>query len=283
MLCYLILAHEYGIQERALIQRLQKTGEVLVHLDAKYKGDLPPECIETRIACKWGRYSLVEAELFLFKQALKLGASQMILLCGKSYPLIGDSQLVEKFAGPRDYISSWCLRENPWDLVWRLHGRFYPDETILQGRRRGRAWLFHKLSNFLPVPKVVGSIPLKFGGQFVGLSRTTAQFVVDYAESNPWLQKAFREVHAPDEIFIQSLAALAGGEQGGPFPRWRWQVIGKKQAPHLADCLHPKKHPLHLCADVQQLQTAMEHGSLFPFGRKFADGDQDLRDISDNL
>jgi hypothetical protein len=143
---YLVLAHHRPQQVACLARRileLSPRATVLIHWDGDSDGVLPPDglparasVLPTRVECRWGTWSLVEASLALLAEARAGGAAWSVLISGEDWPVVDlarwEAQLQQQ---PFDAI----LEARPLRDRWAAGERSVPvseDEV----RRYGRRW-----------------------------------------------------------------------------------------------------------------------------------------------
>lgn len=225
-LLFLILAHDRPEDAAALARTLVSAAtdaRALIHFDAGAKpaaferlrtliADEPRVALaETRIACRWGSFSLVEAPLKALAQVetevaagSRPAPDYVILLSGACLPCRPVAELeryLTENAG-REFIES-------------------EDESWVTGGWRSERWKFwhwfdHKTQNLLElvsgrIQAAIGvrrrfpaGLTPRFGSQWWALTWPAIQAILADIRQNPKRLDFFRTVWIPDEMVIQT-------------------------------------------------------------------------------
>jgi len=169
----------------------------------------PDVIFAKRIACEWGRYSLVEAELQLVQEILDRWPSveHVQLLSGDSLPVRPLSVLVDMLArnGDTDYIESVAVSGNNW-IAGGLGIERFTLRFPFSWKRQRRLFDFwvavqRRLGLFRPLPP---GLSVYIGSQWWCLSRETLRAILDDPDK-PALDAFFRAAWIPDESYFQTL------------------------------------------------------------------------------
>lgn len=227
-LAFLILAHNAPTQLKRLIESLPQNSVFIVHIDAKANlqsftsiiDDSRVFFIENRTNVMWGSIGVVEAQMKTIRKALELHYQESIdyfvLLTGLDYPLWPNDKINEFFANNRgkEYIVTMRMdNQGEAAQLYREHRpfnyKYWPYGSLgskfrvalrhliygigirkkLHFKAQGKEYVLHKGSmNWAVTPKL-------------------AALALDYWVNNREYVKYFHDGFAPDETFIQTLAA----------------------------------------------------------------------------
>jgi len=210
---YLILAHG----EFALLQTLvgcldDARNDLYVHVDRKVK-ELPRlhtekatlRMLEDRIDVRWADYSMVEAELALFKAAARNGPyGYYHLLSGVDLPL-KSQDYIHRFFGENDgkefigYTHTEMTPETSRRMQrWHIFPRHFSRQRNLYSVFRS---LFLRLQELLGI-KRNRDVDFQKGSQWVSLTEDMVQYLLGKEE---WIHKTFTHTFVPDECVLQTL------------------------------------------------------------------------------
>jgi hypothetical protein len=276
MIAYLILAHRSPSLVRRLISRLASPESCFfVHVDRKSEfgpfrwvldefNDKQLRLYQ-KIDTRWGEYSLVEATLFLLREAQRHAphAHRYILLSGQSYPIKPRSSIETIFeeAHQASYIEADVLPDRLRHRVDRHYfsvrgwQRVYPP---FQAPTTSRERLLNSI--FKAIFKMPRSFPRSltphYGSQWWCLSRRAAEYVTDFVEQRPDFVRFQRHSHVPDEMFFQTILSsgpedIVGGLVNRDLNFTIWEgddqpspaVLGARHFERLraSDCLFARK------------------------------------------
>lgn len=212
---FLILAHENEPQLRTLVAALDvENCDVYVHIDAKshfsgesltmQNGQL--HILSDRTDCRWGDYSLVEAELSLIEEALECGDySYLHLISGADYPLKGVEHIIrfcERNSG-KEFIG-FSQNVKTGELEWRYARRFlfcreFQSKSVIKRLIRK----IHVQMQSLPLLGRKIDAEMKKGAQWCSITGDFARYVLS---RKGWIRKHLRHTFCPDETVMQTLA-----------------------------------------------------------------------------
>lgn len=210
---YLILAHH----EFALLQTLigcldDARNDIYVHFDRKVP-DLPElhakraslTVLADRVDVHWGDFSMVEAEIALFRTARHQGPYDYYhLLSGVDLPLKSQDYIHAFFQQNRgrEFIG-YTLTQINTEIVrkverWHLFPRDFKNHS--QFKRAMRA-------GWIRVQEIVGwrrnsKIDFKKGSQWVSVTEAMVDYLLDHQR---WVRKVFRHTFCSDEMVLQTL------------------------------------------------------------------------------
>ena len=304
LVAYLILASHNASQVARLIERLDGPQvRFFVHVDAK--SDIRPfmelqsrtqrlVLLKNRVTVFWGGWSVVDATLYLMREACKHRFRYSVLLSESDYPL-KPRDYIEGFLrdGNVEYISFWRLEDRPsWQF--RVNYLHYPDSYISNERigpsatRLASLWYKRatasSVSAFIPRRRRPPRITPYGGAQWWMLSQDAVQYILDAVDENHWMTEFFRFTYVPDEMFFQTVllnSPLASrAARFDDYQRWRGKSLGagSRRDPELLDptTFHyrfqywsrTKGRPATL--DIDDLDALQSSQALF--GRKFDPG-----------
>lgn len=210
---YLILAHNEHKLFKLLVQCLDdERNDIFVHIDKKAKVE-DFNCnlkksniyfLEDRVDASWGDFSLVEAELKLFKQAsTRYEYAYYHLISGVDLPIKN-----------QDYIHSYCELHQGTEFIgfaqnvtskelqWRSQHYFLFSKEFKSCsffKRTVRA-LFARLQTLIGYRR--SNLTIKKGAQWCSI---THKFVLYILANERAIRKTFNHTYCPDELFIQTL------------------------------------------------------------------------------
>ena len=218
MHAYLILAHnEFAVLERLVACLDDPRNEIFVHFDKKSGRDLPRlDCrrarlhiLKHRVAVYWGDYSMVRAELLLFRTALRRGPFDYYhLLSGVDLPLKSQDEIHAFFTrnAGKEFIGYADTRETP-ELGERMH-RWYPfPKNFREGSYRAKRLnercidLQHRLGI-----RCNPDIAYRKGPQWVSVTEDMVRYLLS---RRGWIRRAFRHKQVPDESLFQTLCCYS--------------------------------------------------------------------------
>ncbi|MBL7699006.1 MAG: hypothetical protein JNK79_12655 [Chitinophagaceae bacterium] len=201
-----LLVHRDLSQVNALIQILQSTFDVYVHIDKK--SDIKPEHVTgpnvwKKFNVHWGGYDMVEATMFLYKQILAthIPYTHVILLSGDSLP-VKSNRIISEFLSNRAGVS--FLENKVADYVRLERRRLFWFNEDLKKRAKG-------IRKFLNSYRMIRWFQRRFniwrsikgfertGSQWTILSLRHVQHLVDNCNLSQ-----YRLMAVPDESFVQN-------------------------------------------------------------------------------
>ena len=201
-----LLVHRDVSQVNALINILQTSFDVFVHIDKK--SDISPKSIASKrvwkeITVHWGGYNMIEATVFLYRQILATGIpySHVILLSGDAVPVKSNAYIAD-YLNAHPGIS--FLENRPADDVCLERRRLYWFNEDLKKTVRG-------ISRFLNSFKMIRWIQrrLQIWRSTEGFERTGSQWTilalphVQHLVHKCRLSK-YKFMAVPDESFVQN-------------------------------------------------------------------------------
>ena len=288
-----ILAHTDPVHLSRLVKSFDfPFFDIFIHLDGKVGlesfSDVGKNCsqsevkfIQRREICSWGGYSLVQAELNLYREVVSSGKNyhRAIFLSGLDYPIWSNEELHRYFTcDDREFIS--CGPMSQADIKRKIH-RY----NSLDMNRYMRFILRPLPANFgvkcvsFSFKDQVVSGPFCFGVQWKALTTECIQDILEIVDGNPQLEKIFKTSHAPDELLIPSILF--------PLNKYRERIVMRYSAPLLG---YNRKAVIHFLNydPVIQVFTADDFDKVYnsgkPFFRKARTGESDkLLDMIDSM
>ena len=227
---YCILVHKNPIQLKDLIAVLDdKKSLFFIHLDKKvnqidYKTIVQnSNChfVKSRIACSWGKYSLVQATLNTLKEVkyymnvhFKNSDYHFIMLSGEDLPLKTNLYIHDFLESniQTSFLNYWKL---PYDKWW--NGGFFRFESFYffdyKKYNKLNYWINRIIKkmhiNFLfPLNRFHKHFPsfqIYGASQWMVLSKDLVAFVLEKNNNNPKFNSIFKYVLAPDELYFANL------------------------------------------------------------------------------
>ncbi len=174
-----------------------------------------------RLRSRWGGIEVVDATLAGLRQGLSDGCDYFLLLSGQDCPLWPVDEIVEFFQRTpgRSYLETFPLPDSRWRYDGRLRTDFYT--YTVRGRRETCIpagvpcdfnWRARALNTLLrargalrPARRFPAYVRPFGGSQWWNLSRTAAQFVLDFTAKHPDYRTYHEHTLLPDELFFQSI------------------------------------------------------------------------------
>ncbi len=217
---YLIIAHnELNILNK-LIELLDWSGnDIYILLDAK--SDIIPEDIlnttkfskltiyTPEISISWGGSTMIQAELYLMKQASQLSYDYYCLLSGVDMPLKTQKHIHEMLAtnNGTEYVGihkGW-LAESGEDVRYKVYHLFR--DAI--GKTKGKRCFLRALERLLisiqqPFVNRQRSSNMLFeaGTQWWCITNSFCQYILSKEQ---WIRDTFKYTRCCDEVFVQTL------------------------------------------------------------------------------
>lgn len=227
---YFILAHKNPTQIKELMALLDDNKALFfIHLDKKinqneYQGLLQnSSChfVKNRVACTWGKYSLVQATLNGMKEVqnfmnmnFKSSDYHFIMLSGEDLPLRSNNDIhhfLERNI-QTSYLNHWKLPSDKWwnGGLFRLESFYffeykkynkwnYRINKIIKKMRLNFLFPLNKFNKQFPHFQIYGA------SQWMILSKNLVEFVLKKNNENPKFNSIFKYVLAPDELYFASL------------------------------------------------------------------------------
>lgn len=219
----LILAHKDFTHLRHLIEYFTKNCYVYVHVDKK--ADINDEelrlissmpqvrTVYRQFHVHWGGFSVLEAELSLFKRAYEdVEADYYHLISGQDYPIKPLNAFLNYFEkrGEKDYIEYKPYPITNWGSAFFNRFRFYylADDVNWQtsnGKRfMGELLKLQADYNVRREPIREFNIIYK-GSQWMSLTRDTVDLVLKYTDEHPSFLQRLKYTFAPEESYIHTI------------------------------------------------------------------------------
>lgn len=227
---FLITAHSNWKQLKLLLKQIDfPDHDIYVHIDAKAKNYPKAELeavtqyskvrIYSNFKVYWGGYSLTQAELILFREALNNGPYDYYHLLSGADLLLVNNQMFdlffEKHRG-REFIE-FKDEQNEHDPEIKRRTKLY--HFLQNYRRRFRIqWLnnififFERCSLLLQLILHVNRVKnldwqIKLGSEWASV---TNDFVIRMLQEEPKISKLFRWTNCSDELLFQTIAFNCG-------------------------------------------------------------------------
>lgn len=217
---YLILAHKNWNQLKKLVELLDdERNDIYIHIDKKSQvGEDTLEairravaksevCFVDRVEVQWGDYSVVEAELRLFRAAVPGNYQYFHLISGMDLPLKSQDEIhaYYKQHSGKEFIQ---FLDDGWTKKTQTRVKYY---WLFQGKlgsRRERSPLYIIQRMLLGVQKLIGvnrcrKYTAKTGAQWISITRNLA---ICLCENDQLIKKRFARTFCPDEWVAQTTA-----------------------------------------------------------------------------
>jgi hypothetical protein len=240
-----------------------------------------------RVVVHWAEFSGVDAVLLLIRQALSRPEryDYLVLLSGSEYPL-RSGRYIHAFLEENqgfEFISSLKMPApgKPISRINTLH--FESDKPVrrLAWRALAKVGLAER-----DYRRYLGDLEPYSGITWWTLSRTACEYVLRFAESNPHVEKFFRDTFAPEESFIHTILGNSPLRD-----RVRWNFLFEDWTPPSDPRQVVRGHPQYLTKQHVALFEAPGKVWLDDlygrrealFARKLSDDRLDLADRLDEM
>lgn len=214
---YLIVAHtNWWMLEKLICALDYKDNDIFLHIDKKAK-DFPLEYFQSlcqysnifiyqEYKVKWGNYSQVETELFLYKKAVQYREYEFYhLLSGSDFPVKSQKYIHDFFSKYQgeNFIQIVPLEQATKEIQRRV--RYY---HFFVRKSKSFGWWFSFLRKATLVPQILFRINRNRGVKFfygANWSSLTHEFVQFLILQESWIRKTFRRVNSADELYKQTL------------------------------------------------------------------------------
>jgi hypothetical protein len=215
-IAYLVFAYRNPLLLERVIAKLSIPGcEFFLHIDGKtnieefrnIRGDQIHFC-EKRVVVNWAEFSGVRAILLLLRAALAAPGTYdyFVLLSGSEYPL--------KSAG---YIRSFLSKHYGLELISLVK---IPNESAgkplcrintvrMESSKPIRRFAVRALAKLGVAQRdyrnYLGDLAAYSGNTWWVLTRGACQYIADFVETNPHVEKYFQDTFAPEEMFFHTI------------------------------------------------------------------------------
>ena len=214
---YLIVAHTNWWMLEKLIRALDyQDNDIFLHIDKKVK-DFPLEyfqglCQYSNIfiyreyKVKWGNYSQVETELFLYKKAVEYCEYEFYhLLSGSDFPIKSQNYIHDYFSkySGENFIQIVPLEKTTEEIQRRV--RYY---HFFVRKSKRFTFLFSFLRKAILALQMMFRVYRNKGVQFfygANWSSLTHEFVKYLISQEYLIQKTFHHVNSADELYRQTI------------------------------------------------------------------------------
>ena len=230
-IAYIILAHKYPEQLVRLVSRLNtETASFFIHIDQKTDDAIYHRMVTClsgfsnvyfikRYKYYWAEFGSIDATLEGIKEVLnkKIPFDYVSLLTGQDYPIKTNKQIEEflqKNQG-KSFIAYEALPRSMWggnggfDRINYWHFRVFNKRVSFPPKPSpySRVSLLRSILNVsLPFRRKFPQGFKPFGGYpYWSLSRECVEYIIGFANSNHRFVDFFKYVHAPDEMFFQTI------------------------------------------------------------------------------
>jgi hypothetical protein len=290
-IAYLVLAHQNPKLLQRAIERLSCEDCVFfIHIDEKssiqqFSGISGKNIcfVKRRTPVYWGDYSQVRAILLLVRQALEQEQTYdyLVLLSGNDYPL-RSAKYIHAFLEKNRGLEFISLVKMPNEAAGKqlshINQIWIPcDKPVRRFAMRvlGKLGLARR-----DYRKHLGNLEPYCGSEWWALTNGACQYILEFIERNPHVEKYFETTPAPDEMFFHTIlgnSALA--------PRIRrnlvytdWSSGGSSPATltdqHISSCFEPQ--------EKVWLNDVFGEGEAL-FARKFSDNSLELLQRMDRM
>lgn len=220
---YLIITHSDVDMFSKLITELGIEDDIYVHVDAKrdikaFKNSVKNKqnvwFIENRKAISWAGFTMVEAMTELLKVSSEnFQYGHFIFLSGLDYPIRDIDSVRNYFISKPDteFIRAYSITDCECEHCHRKVEEYHFRDKILKNNRLDKIIRNLLKIVFFPKHKKILNINNKdmniaYGSQWFALTYECVKYILNYIEENKnVLNKYFKTVFAPDEIFFHTI------------------------------------------------------------------------------
>lgn len=216
----IILAHNNIEHLKKLINYFSFDCEIFLHIDkdsilcrnhlTELEKNFPNIHIYSKYKIHWGGFSILQCEIFMFREAFKHSDARYFhLLSGQDYPVKPFSSFLQFFEHKdKNYISTLQLPNEHWDKNTYSRFQYYYFHDYFRHSKNSR--FLAKLIAFQKRIGICRSIPNQFkrlygGSQWMSLTRQSIFILLDFTHKHPSFYHRMRYTFAPDEIYIQTV------------------------------------------------------------------------------
>ena len=214
---FLIIAHKNLNQVQKLIDALDSDlFDIYIHIDKKCNENIELSAKKSKlfiyqeVSVVWGTYSIVRAELLLFKEAMKNNYSYYHLLSGEDYILTNTQNIYNFFENSKkEFILFTSKKMTEKDMERVLYKHLILGKVRNGKSKRYDSILFHlddlyvSIQKLLRVTKKTYFKEYQRGSQWASLTNDFVKYII---ENEKIIEKSFDNTLIPDEMFIQTLA-----------------------------------------------------------------------------
>lgn len=219
----LLVLHKNFNQAKRLIDYFEGECDIIIHVDRngcisenekKLLSKLPGVlAVYSKYKVRWGAFNILQVEMFLLKQALKISnAGYFHLLSGQDYPIRPLSSFLSFFSHTTvvgfvgtSVMNHFASDSNNFSRLQYYMLNDYFDARTSEGKR--------KIWNFVDWQKRHGikrHIPEHFdilycGSAWFSINRRLVEYLVNYTETSSSFYKRMRFTFAPEEVYVSTV------------------------------------------------------------------------------
>ena len=213
---WLILAYRSPELLRDLAASISpKDRAVLVHVDSRCKEDYFKDCADTnvefirsRFDCPWGSFGRVSATIALIRRGLEFPVTHLALISEDSFLLWEPETIEERLPESQHQISMDLTpmgsRSKPISRVSRK-SPFRGDPREQGKLRKLFDFMFGGAFVNFGWKRSLNGMRLFGGDSWWVISRTAAEEIINFVDSNPLIMKFFESTWIADEHFFQTI------------------------------------------------------------------------------
>ncbi len=222
MQAILILAHTAPDHVIRLSKLLSEHFEVYIHFDKKtplepaHKAQLDEFSIHfcSEYDVKWGSFSIVEATIHLMKMALENpDITHIHLISGQCWPVISPKEIYDFYENNQNiymecYSAAGIKKSGEPIILWQKY--YYNYDQI--NRRSTFGKIYHRvilaLQTIFCINKFKNldfNLDIYHGSQWMDLPRDSVEYLLNYFNSHPNVQKVFKTGFCSDEFWAQTI------------------------------------------------------------------------------
>lgn len=219
-IAYLVIAYEDPEQLAALASRLTKTADVFLHINARvderpFREAVYSACgrekvffVKNRVKVHWGGFSILQAAMELLREAFGQGRyDRFVLLTGLDYPIKSDREILSLF---EEYRDRSFIHAGQVDGTTVEHCNYYQYRDCYVISKIIDVFIMTGLAKLLPKKKDYyvadgKTCALWFIAPKWALTGAHAEYVLNFYDKHPDVNRYFKFKHAPDDFYVGSV------------------------------------------------------------------------------
>lgn len=210
---YLIISHQdFDILECIVKLIDDKRNDIFIHIDKKVtdfdKDKFKLLANKSNIFfvknydVKWGEYSLIQAEMSLFKESYLNDDYRYFHLISGSDMILKNQNYIHDFFEKYDGYEFISCATDEYTKNMSVINRFNRFHHIHKQEKMIKKFIL-KVLNILNFNRYRNDFKVSFGGNWVSITNEFVEYIID---NEKWIKKNFKYSHTCDEVYKQCLA-----------------------------------------------------------------------------
>lgn len=219
----LILAHNHLDYLSELIDDFDDDFYIYIHIDKKKslsKKDIlrlsqkkNVVLISQKYKVNWGGHSIIKAEIFLLKEALKKPDTDYFhLISGQDIPTKNIKEFKRFFQKNKgkEFLEYESFPQDKWDNGTFARFQYFRLNDIFNERSYWGHFMSSKIIQFQQKHNILRKIPNQFdllygGSEWFSLTRRCVEHIINYTQESPAFFKKLKYTFASDETYINTV------------------------------------------------------------------------------